>query len=210
MSATAETVSFARMNWDQRYDRADYLFGKKPAEFVRRAGALLAPGSRVLAVADGEGRNSVHLARLGHDVLAMDASPVALRKARALARDRGASVDFRQADILDWTWAAEPFDAVLAVFIQFVGPEDRARVFSGLRQALRPGGLLLLHGYAPRQVDYGTGGPPLRENMYTLPLLEDAFADFEILEARDYDAEIDEGEGHSGLSGLIDFVARKP
>lgn len=198
------------MNWDRRYDRADYLFGKEPADFVRRTAPLLPPGSRVLAVADGEGRNSVHLAGLGHDVLAFDASPVALRKARALATERGVTVDFREADILDRTWTAETFDAVLAVFIQFLGPADRDRVFAGLRRTLRPGGLLLLHGYAPRQVDYGTGGPPLRENMYTLPLLEDAFDGFEIIEARDYDAEIDEGEGHSGLSGLIDFVARKP
>lgn len=198
------------MNWDRRYDRADYLFGKEPADFVRRTAPLLPPGSRVLAVADGEGRNSVHLAGLGHDVLAFDTSPVALRKARALATERGVTVDFREADILDRTWTAETFDAVLAVFIQFLGPADRDRVFAGLRRTLRPGGLLLLHGYAPRQVDYGTGGPPLRENMYTLPLLEDAFDGFEIIEARDYDAEIDEGEGHSGLSGLIDFVARKP
>ncbi len=198
------------MNWDRRYDRADYLFGKEPADFVRRTAPLLPPGSRVLAVADGEGRNSVHLAGLGHDVLAFDASPVALRKARALATERGVTVDFREADILDRTWTAETFDAVLAVFIQFLGPADRDRVFAGLRRTLRPGGLLLLHGYAPRQVDYGTGGPPLCENMYTLPLLEDAFDGFEIIEARDYDAEIDEGEGHSGLSGLIDFVARKP
>ncbi len=198
------------MTWDQRYDRPDFLFGTEPADFVRRTAPWLAPGSRVLAVADGEGRNSVHLAGLGHDVVAMDASRVALDKARALARDRGVTVDFRPGDVLTWDWAADAFDAVLAVFIQFVGPEDRARVFDGLRTALRPGGLLMLHGYAPRQVDYGTGGPPVRENMYTLPLLEEAFAGFEILEARDYDAEIDEGDGHSGLSGLVDFLARKP
>lgn len=177
---------------------------------MRRTAHFLAPGSRVLVVADGEGRNSVHLAGLGHDVLAMDGSGNALEKARALARDRGVRVDYRQGDVLTWDWEAEPFDAVLAVFIQFVGPAERALVFEGMTRALRPGGLLLLHGYAPRQVDYGTGGPPFRENMYTLPLLRDAFDGFEILEARDYDAEIDDGEGHSGLSGLIDFLARKP
>jgi SAM-dependent methyltransferase len=198
------------MTWDARYDRPDYLFGTEPAAFVRRAAALLPPASRVLAVADGEGRNSVHLAALGHDVLAMDGSPVALAKARRLAAVRGVSLDIRQGDILTWDWTAEPFDVLLAVFIQFLGPADRARVFAGFRAALRPGGLLLLHGYAPRQVGYGTGGPPHRENMYTLPLLEDAFAGFAILEARDYDAEIAEGEGHNGLSGLVDFAARAP
>jgi hypothetical protein len=122
----------------------------------------------------------------------------------------GVEVAFHAADILTWDWSADPVDAVLAVFIQFLAPPDRARVFAGFRSALCPGGLLLLHGYAPRQVDYGTGGPPHRENMYTLPILKAAFADFDILETRDYDAVISEGAGHNGLSGLVDFVARKP
>lgn len=200
----------APMIWDDRYDRDDYLFGTEPADFVRRVAARLAPGSRVLAVADGEGRNSVFLAGLGHDVVAMDSSPVALAKARRLAAARGVTVDFRDGDILAWNWQAEAFDAVLAVFIQFLAPDDRTKVFAGLAAALRPGGLLLLHGYAPRQVDYGTGGTRRRENMYTLPLLDAAFAGFDVLERRDYDAEIHEGEGHSGLSALVDFVARKP
>jgi SAM-dependent methyltransferase len=200
----------APMTWDARYDRPDYLFGTEPAAFLRRTAALIPPASRVLSVADGEGRNSVHLAALGHRVTAMDASGVALAKARRLAEAKGVSVDFRAGDILEWDWAAEPFDAVVAVFIQFLGPADRPRVFRGFARALRPGGLLLLHGYAPRQVDYGTGGPPHRENMYTLPLLEEAYAGWDILAARDHDAEIAEGAGHHGLSGLIDFVARKP
>lgn len=198
------------MTWDSRYDRPDYLFGTEPAAFLRRTAPLIPPASRILAVADGEGRNSVHLARLGHDVLAIDASPVALAKARRLAAARGVSPDFREADILAWDWAAEPLDALVAVFIQFLAPRDRASVFDGFRQALRPGGLLLLHGYAPRQVGYGTGGPPQPENMYTLPLLEEAFAGWDILESRDYDAEIAEGAGHHGLSALVDFVARRP
>lgn len=198
------------MTWDARFDRPDYLFGTEPAEFVRRMATRLAPASRILAVADGEGRNSVHLARLGHAVTAMDASAVGLAKARRLAADQGVEVDVHLADILTWDWAARPVDAVLAVFVQFLAPADRDRVFAGFRAALRPGGLVLLHGYAPRQVDYGTGGPPRRETMYTLPMLETAFAGFDILEARDYDAEISEGVGHSGRSGLVDFVARAP
>jgi SAM-dependent methyltransferase len=198
------------MSWDARYDRPDYLFGTEPAAFVRRTAPLIPPASRILAVADGEGRNSVHLATLGHTVSAMDASTVALTKARRLAAARGVTVDFREADILTWDWAAAPVDVLLAVFIQFLAPADRARTFAGFGDALRPGGLLLLHGYAPRQVDYATGGPPYRENMYTLPLLEHAFTDFDILESRDYDAEITEGSGHNGRSALIDFVARAP
>lgn len=196
--------------WDDRYSAPGFLFGTEPADFVRRQAWRITPGDRVLAVADGEGRNSVFVAGLGAAVTAMDASPVALAKARALATERGVQVDYRQADIESWAWEDTTVDAVLAVFIQFAPPGQRSRIFTGMARSLRPGGLLLLHGYAPRQVGYGTGGPPNAENMYTVPLLAEAFAGFEILESRDYDAEVSEGRGHSGLSALVDFVARKP
>lgn len=196
--------------WNQRYDRPDYLFGTEPAVFLTRAAGVLPDGSSVLCVADGEGRNSVWLAGLGHEVTAFDYSDIAVSKARALAKARDVSVDFREGNILSWNWAERHYDAVVAVFIQFLSPDLRDEVFASMTAAIRPGGLLLLHGYAPRQVEYGTGGPGIAENMYTLDMLRSAFADFEVLEARDYDAEIAEGEGHSGKSGLIDFVARKP
>jgi len=195
-------------DWDQRFARSGYLFGTEPAEFLRAQAGVLAPGSRVLSVADGEGRNSSYLAGLGHQVTGFDASGVALDKARALAAERGVAVDFVQSGIEDWDWS-RPHDAVVGVFIQFAPPGLRDRLFGWMAQAVAPGGLLLLHGYAPRQVGYGTGGPPCAAHMYTEDLLRAAFAGWEILRLRDYDAEIDEGEGHSGRSALVDLVARK-
>jgi len=79
-----------------------------------------------------------------------------------------------------------------------------------MRRALKPGGLLMLEGYRPEQIAYGTGGPSSVENLYTETLLRTAFSDIEILELRSYDAPIHEGKGHNGMSALIDLVARKP
>ena len=196
--------------WDERYASDDYLFGTEPADFLVAQRHLLVAGQRALAIADGEGRNSVFLAEHGLDVTAMDASPVGLAKAERLAGQRGVSIDFRQADLLTWTWEPDAYDLVVAVFFQFLGPDDRATVFDGIRRTVRPRGRLLLHGYRPEQVDYGTGGPPLRENMYTEDLLREAFAGFEIERLESYDTEIVEGTGHAGMSALIDLVARKP
>ena len=197
------------MDWDSRYASEDYLFGRTPAAFLTAQAHRLPPGARVLSVADGEGRNAVHLARLGHDVTAFDISPNAIAKARALAAEVGAEVAFHVSTLEDWDWSA-PVDALVAVFIQFLPPDARAAAFAHFAAAIRPGGLLLLHGYAPRQVEYGTGGPGARENMYTEAMLAEAFSGWEILHSADYDAEIHEGAGHSGLSALVDFVARKP
>ena len=196
--------------WDQRYSAPGYLFGTEPAAFLVREAGRLPPGAQVLSVADGEGRNAVWLARRGHAVTAFDASGVAVAKARRLAGEAGATVAFHTADTDSWDWAPAAFDAVVAIFIQFAPPPMRARIFAGIARTLRPGGLLLLHGYATRQVANGTGGPRAVENLYTLDLLAEAFAGFEVLHAADYDAEIREGSGHVGASALIDFVARKP
>lgn len=196
--------------WDARFSQPEYLFGTKPADFLTRHIHFLAPASRVLAIADGEGRNSVWLAGQGMDVVAMDGSGVALDKARALAATAGVSVDYHQGDVTQWDWDAEHYDALVGIFFQFLGPDARAQVFAGLKRALKPGGVLMLHGYAPRQVGYGTGGPPQAENMYDLALLNHAFAGYEVLFQADYDAEVDEGRGHSGRSALVDFIARKP
>lgn len=197
--------------WNERYAAASgYLFGTEPAAFVKSFADRLAPGARVLCIADGEGRNSVHLAGLGMAVTAMDASDVALEKARALALARNVAVDFRLSDIAAWKWEPNRWDAVVAVFIQFADPALRAQIFTGMQHTLAPGGVLLLHGYTPEQVAMGTGGPKDTENMYTPEMLRDAFTGLEIERLEAYRAEIHEGEGHSGQSALIDLIARKP
>lgn len=195
--------------WNERFAGEEYRFGTDPAAFLAREAGRLAAGSRVLCVADGEGRNSVHLARMGHEVTAFDAAEAGIAKARRLAKREGVSVDFNLATVEEWDWSGN-YDAVVAIFIQFAGPDMRAEIFDGIARALRSGGLLLLHGYAPRQVEYRTGGPGVVENLYTLEMLREAFDGWEVLVARDYDAEISEGSGHVGRSALIDFVARKP
>ncbi|HSP28277.1 MAG TPA: class I SAM-dependent methyltransferase [Ilumatobacteraceae bacterium] len=195
--------------WDERYSIDGYLFGTDPADFLVAHAALIAPASRVLAVADGEGRNSVYLAQLGHDVHAMDASSVGVAKARQLAVDRGVTVDFQVADVMTWDWTPDAYDAVVAVFIQFLSPEQRLDVFEGMQRTLRPGGRLLLHGYRPEQVALGTGGPPDPTYMYTEEFLRDTFGGMDIERLESYDTVIEEGDGHSGQSALIDLIATK-
>ena len=195
--------------WDERYSIDEYLFGTEPAAFVVAHAHLVEPGWRVLAVADGEGRNSVHLAERGVDVIAMDASPVGVAKAERLAAQRGVTVDFRVADIMTWDWTPDAYDAVVAIFIQFLTPDQRATVFEGMQRTLRPGGRLLLHGYRPEQVALGTGGPGNPAHMYTEELLLDAFGGMQIDRLESYDATIVEGTGHVGRSALIDLIATR-
>jgi len=195
--------------WEARFSAPGYLFGLAPNEFLARQAHRLKPGGTALSIADGEGRNGVWLAERGLDVLSVDFSPTALAKAQALAAERGVTLRTVEADVVNWTWPAEAFDVVAAIFIQFASPDARLRIFAGIRQALKPGGLLLMQGYRPEQLTYRTGGPDKAENLYTRSLLTEAFGDFASVAIDEHDSVIREGSGHAGMSALIDLVARK-
>ena len=197
--------------WEDRFKASEgYVFGKAPARFLVDHAAYLTPGASALSVADGEGRNSVFMAQKGMAVTALEFAPSAIARAEKLAAEKGVTVDFQTADVLTRDWETDAFDHVVAIFIQFTGPEGRNTIFDGMKQATKPGGLVMLHGYTPEQIAHGTGGPSNPANMYTEPLLQEAFAGWDILECRAYESVLNEGHGHKGRSALIDFIARKP
>jgi SAM-dependent methyltransferase len=170
---------------------------------------LLRKGLSALAIADGEGRNGVFLAEQGLDVLSVDFSDVAQDKARALARQRGVSLRFQQADMTQWVWTPNAFDVVAGIFIQFATPPQRASLFAGIKRTLKPGGLLLLQGYGLKQLEYKTGGPSEPARLYTRKLLEESFGEFSSLDISEHESVLKEGEHHVGMSALVDLVGRK-
>lgn len=201
---------YGREFWDARYADDEYVFGKEPSAFLAENCHHIPAGSRVLVPADGEGRNSVFLAKQGHTVVATDVAAAGLDKARRLAEAHGATIDFKVANVHEWEWPEAEFDAVVGIFIQFSPPELRTAVFAGMMRAVRPGGLVLLHGYTPKQVEYGTGGPAEPDFLYTAELLCDAFAGWDVLRLESHERELSEGHRHKGRSALIDFIARRP
>lgn len=195
--------------WEDRYRSAgEYLFGVAPAGFLTENPGWLKPGQRALAVADGEGRNSVYLAWKGLDVTAFDMAPTAVERGRALSAGKGVPVEFHVSDWAGWDWS-ETYDLVVAIFIQYADPAARKGQFADLRRAVAPGGVLMLHGYTPEQAGYGTGGPGNPAHMYTPDMLREAFGDWQIERLAAYERDVQEGRGHSGRSALIDLIARR-
>jgi SAM-dependent methyltransferase len=207
--APAPAFADAAATWNRRYAADGFLFGTEPNAWLREHAGVWAPGQRVLCVADGEGRNSVWLARQGLQVQAFDVAEVAVAKARQFAAAQGVSVDFGVADCDGFAWPEATYDGVAAIFIQFADPALRQRLFERIVHSLKPGGHLVLQGYTPRQLDHKTGGPPILSHLYTEAMLRQAFAALDITVLRDYEAEVHEGSGHHGLSALIGLVAVK-
>ena len=199
-----------RIPRNQRFSGPDFLFGRAPNAYLQSKATLLPAKGSALCVADGEGRNSVWLAAQGLDVQAFDISDVGVAKARRLALDSGVTVDFAVADCDQWHWVPQSHDVVAAIFIQFADPAMRQRLFANMAQALKPGGLFILQGYTPRQLEFKTGGPGQLSHLYTAELIADAFKGLDTIELVEYEADLSEGSQHAGRSALLGFVARKP
>jgi len=206
-AASNATIEQAIERWNARYQSVDdYLYGTAPSQFVVANVDRIPANANVLCVADGEGRNGVWLAEQGFTVTSVDASHVALKRAEALAQERGVSIKTTMANLVQWQWPQERYDAVICVFIQFVGSRRRQEIFNHAIKALKPGGSFLLHGYRTEQIQFGTGGPPHMDNLYTESGLRRELSRLEKLQIRSYDAEIYEGSGHAGMSALVDVV----
>jgi SAM-dependent methyltransferase len=196
--------------WNERFATDHYVFGTNPNEFLASQRSRLRPGMRALAVADGEGRNGVWLAEQGVEVHAVDASHVALAKAARLAASRHVSVRFEEADLLTWSFPESAYDLVVGIFFQFAPHPERLHIIDGIKRAVVPGGEVILQGYTPRQLAYGTGGPKDPTQLWTPALLEEWFAGWHIEHLREHDAVLDEGPAHSGMSAVVEMVARRP
>jgi len=195
--------------WETRYRAPGYAFGREPNYFLAACKHLLPKSGRALAIADGEGRNGVWLAEQGLDVVSLDFSPSAQAKAATLAREHGVTMTIERGDVHNWDYPEAAFDVVCEIFTQFSTPSERARKWAGMKKALKRDGLLILIGYTPKQLQYGTGGPKEIENLYTRTLLEEAFGGFRDIKIGEEELDMHEGASHAGLSAVINLTGWK-
>ena len=198
-----------QQSWEDRYAGEDYLFGTEPNDFLAQEARRLVPGTRALAVADGEGRNGVWLAGQGLEVLSVDFSANALAKARALAAERGLTIETVQADLFNWDWPVAAFDLVAAFFIQ-PGQAQQQILFRAMLAALKPGGMLIFEAHAKAQAASEFGGPDNPDHLYSANLVRQALqgAEIEMLEENTI---IRRGGRFPGKpAAVVRLIARRP
>lgn len=194
--------------WNERYSGDDYLYGTEPNDFVRDATRGLAPAD-TLCVADGEGRNGVYLASMGHKVTSVDLSDVGLAKGRELAAQKHVPLHTITADLADFDLGDQQWDLIVSVFAH-LPPATRRDVNRRIVPALRGGGRLVLEAYTAAQIGKGTGGPPVPELTYSLAELTEDLDGLTIEHGVELEREIIEGSGHSGIGSVVQVVARRP
>ena len=196
-----------RERWDERYSESGFVYGTEPNEFL----ALVAdqiPRGPVLSVGEGEGRNAIFLARLGHEVVAVDQSDVGLAKLRQRADELGVHIETQQADLGGYAIEPGAWAGIVSIFCH-LPPSIRVPLHAAIVRGLRPGGVFVLEAYTPQQLGRGTGGPPSLELLVSLADLERELAGLEFLHAAELEREVREGAYHTGLASVVQVVARR-
>lgn len=194
--------------WDQRYSQQEFFYGTEPNDFLREQTSLIPPNSTVLCLAEGEGRNAVFLARQGHRVTAVDISDVGLKKAENLAQKYKVSIETLCMNLEDYTIEPNRWNAIVSIWCH-VPQKLRARLHREAASGLQKGGVFLLEAYTPAQIPLKTGGPKDPDLLPTLAQIRQELQGLSEIVGRECQREIHEGSGHTGMSEVIQYLARK-
>lgn len=195
--------------WETRYAEQGFAYGTEPNAFLVSQKSRFHPGQKVLLIGEGEGRNGVWLARLGLNVTAVDQSRTGLDKAQQLAKQQGVSLKTVCTDLASWQWPENEYDFVISIFVHFK-PEQRHMIHRACLAALKPGGQLLLEAFTPEQLEHPSGGPPIREMLFTEAMLQEDFADADIEMLESLETRLDEGKYHRGPAAVLRLIATRP
>lgn len=169
--------------WDQKYrDNTLDSLGSPESELLEYK-ALLPKRGLALDLACGTGRNTLFLAQLGLDVLAVDGAGEGLKQLERFARDQQlqAKIQCVQADLDDYRLPQSEVD--LIVVVRYL---DR-RLFGAIRAALKGGGILVYKTFNKNMLKRNPGF----NEAYTIETsaLIAAFSDFEVLKENAGDEE---------------------
>lgn len=194
--------------WDERYSENEFAYGTEPNDFLKEVSKKIKPASKIPCLAEGEGRNAVFLAEMGHHVAAIDYSESGLKKLNILAKDKGVNIEIICADLNEYVIEDNKWDAVICIFGHFPS-ELREIVFSKIYPGLKKNGLFILEAYSKEQLQHKTGGPQSTDLLYSVQELANDLRDFNLIEIKQKERIISEGKYHQGLSSVIQIVAKK-
>ncbi len=195
--------------WNGKFSREGYLYGKVPNVFLKRHIDSMKPGSTLLLLGEGEGRNACYAASRDIEVMALDASDVGLKKAHDLAEESGVTIKTVLIDLHDWK-SNTHYDAVMASFLHLNEPL-RTQAFREALKALKPSGVFVAEFFSTKQMPLTSGGPKDADLLYTVESMQNIFdiEGYEILQLEEVVDVLDEGRGHQGEAQLIRVKVKK-
>jgi SAM-dependent methyltransferase len=181
--------------WNGKYSDPKSDFNRQPSHLLVEAIRGRKTGSAI-DLGMGEGRNAIYLAQQGWHVTGVDIADVAVGQARKRATQLGVSLDAMVDDLDRYDLGRNQWDLVTLFYMHAWYHGAKPQSVKRLHEALRPGGLLVIEGFAGSE-----------EFMFQPNELLRDFADFKILRYEDVKEEADWAPGQK--SHIIRFVGEK-
>ena len=132
--------------WDKSFSDRDFVYGESENVFINSMSPIIPEHSKVGCFAEGEGRNAVYLAKLGHDVTAYDQSMIGLEKTKTLASQNNVDVETVAMDLTKELVKPNQFDVAIMVF-GHVPKKDQPFFMENMMNSVKPGGYIIFKVY---------------------------------------------------------------
>lgn len=193
--------------WDNRFNRKEYLYGKKANDFLKSNYQHI-PQGNVLCIGEGEGRNSVFLAGKGYNVTALDYSLIGLKKTEKLAKENKVDIRLIHTDITYYEFEENYWQGIVSIFCH-LDVSNREKVHNRCVRALAHRGVFLLEGYSHKQLKYATGGPKRSDLLFGLKKIRQELSGLSFPVSREITKELYEGTLPKGKSSVIQVIGIK-
>ncbi len=199
--------------YDERYARPGWYWGLRPNHLCRKVVRLFrreeARGFRLVDLGAGEGRDLIHFARNGFQVIGVDTSRVGLDKALQRASRLHLPVRVECADIRTWRPSARLDVVFSSGTLGMIPPRERTSRIEEFKSWTVPGGINALNAFVekpylrpPPEMDRG-------ESRYRSGELMGYYWDWHILDA--FEVEFDcNSSGVPHRHAMDVLIARKP
>lgn len=198
--------------WDNRYNNKEFAYGKKPNLYFKKQLEKLEPG-KILFPAEGEGRNAVYAAKLGHEVSAFDISESGKTKAEILANSNNVKLNYTIGELPNLNYKNEAFDAIVCIYTHFPA-NIKNDYFNLIEKKLKKGGFIIFEGFSKnnlklKEADPAVGGPSNIEALFSIKEINTYFKNYEIIELKEEIILLNEGLYHKGKGSVVRFFGRK-
>ncbi len=198
----------SKEHWDKSFSDTDFVYGEKENHFINNKSNIIPAHSAIGCFAEGEGRNAVYLAKLGHDVTAFDQSTVGLEKTKTLAGQNNVEVKTAAMDLTKEKVQGNQFNAAIMVY-GHVPKNDQKFFMENMVNSVKTGGYIIFEIYSEAQLEYQTGGPKSVDMLYDPADILNWFQSYKFIHFYYGEAVRNEGKRHVGTGHVIQAVMKK-
>jgi SAM-dependent methyltransferase len=194
--AATETTEQVKERWDKQFAGDLRNLNREPSALLVSAIAGRKPG-KALDLGTGQGRNAIYLAERGWTVTGVDLSDVAIDHAKKNAAARNVHIDAIVGDLDVFDFGKEQWDLIASFYMHSWHDRSKTDVAARIYEALKPGGLVVMEGFARPEVPFGFDAGQLRQ----------AFGRFRVLRSESVMDKADWDKNNS--RHIVRFVAEK-